>query len=80
VQLTQELFDAAWNRFHPAYEDDAHKFRQHAETLGIKMDTRQAWAIWKYYSASMCATWITYEPERVEKALQIYITDKLNLQ
>lgn len=80
VKLTQQFFDIAWHKFHPTYEDDVHEIVKQAAVLGIEMDVRQAWAIWRYYSASMCATWITYEPERVEKALQIYITDKLNLQ
>jgi len=78
VPLTQELFDAAWAKCHHAYEDEAAMIVRQAEILGIKLDIHQAHQIWRYYSASMAATWITYEPERVEKALQIYIANKLN--
>lgn len=82
MQLSQILFDTAWNTgVCPAdYTEDVRTIQVLAQKHGIKLSAYQAVEVWADWSAKADASWlVTIDESTVKHALTYFISNRLGL-
>lgn len=79
MQITQEIFNAAFNNGSVSYPGDCEKIVAVASSrLGLVMTPKQAEEVWGRWSGQACASWLSsFDDDEVVQAIESFVRARI---